>query len=453
MDFENLNNKKLIFIITGFVLVILIWVMFLTLWSSSKNTKSSKSWDLTIWSVWDNKDKLYNFVQDFKKDTKRKSLVINVENFDSWEDYDLALSSAIISWKAPDIFVLPSWEKSFLDNQILALDPTKFDADTFRKDYKEFIWNKLIDSVVVDKKTQKKKDFVLWIPIWYETLWIYYNRFKGIQASDFKSWAALNKRIQVLKDRNPSIIPLWFWRGKTVLHSWDIITQFLMLEWITSVNNADEAKIKSAFSTYFMYADSKVNWYDQKDDFMKIQNKNNFDLFSRWDIAMLAWFPRDLYRIDKNGFRKPWLYAQPFPGYFDWSWKSFAKFKYFVVNKDTKNLSDAMWFMEYINSDSWASKYLKTFPYYLPAKISLEQDFLDSKIIDWYNIKLKDFDNQNLEKSTFDKKVKSFYDKDIVNVLDEKNGYINSFMHLKTQLICDFKKIVLLENLSWNCNK
>ncbi len=452
MELENLNKKKIIFIILWVIILILILIIFWSLnwWKTNKTTWTNK---LIIWWFWDNKEKLFQFVQDFKNDTGHKSLTVDVETFHSWQDYNLALASAISSWKAPDIFVLNSSEDSIFKNQTMALDPKAFDPDTFRNAYKEFIWDKLIDSVVLDKKTWKKKSFVLGIPVWYEQLWIYYNRFKWIQASDFKSWAALNQRIQIIKENRPSIVPLWIWKWKTVVHSDDIITQFLMLNWLNSINNIDEAKLKSALSTYFMYGDSKVNGYDQKDQFMKSSNKTNFDLFSRWEIAMVVWYPRDLLKIDENGFRKSWLYVQPFPWYFDWIGKSFVKFNYFVVNKDSKNISVDMDFMKYIASDSWASKYLKLFTYYLPAKISLEQDFLDSKILDWYHIKLKDFINSNLQQSIFDKWLKMIYDKKIVEVLDNKVNYIDQFLKMRSKLVCEVKKIIKLEDLSVNCDK
>jgi hypothetical protein len=40
---------------------------------------------------------MYNYLNEFKSDIGNKSLITNIENFDSWEEYNLALSSAIIS--------------------------------------------------------------------------------------------------------------------------------------------------------------------------------------------------------------------------------------------------------------------------------------------------------------------------------------------------------------------
>ena len=453
MDFENMNKKKIIFIVIAAIIFIFIVIMFLTLEKSQKIKNNNTWWELTIWWFGDKKEDLFTFVEDFKQETWNTQLLTNVESFDSWEEYNLALASAISAWKAPDVFILNWSEKSIFEEQVMALDPAVFDADKFKNDYKSFFVDKLIFTTVLDEKENKKSSFVVWIPVWYEQLWVFYNRLKWIQASDFDSWAALNKRIQVLKERRPSMVPLWIWRWDTVYNSNDIITQFLMLEWIDSLDFVSGSKLKSALSTYFMYADSKVNWYDEKVNIMNSSGKNNLDYFSRWEIAMVIWYPKMLLDIDKKGFRKSALYAKPFPWYFNGSGKSLVNYNYFVINKDAQNESAAVAFLQYLNSDKGALKYLEKFPYYLPARVSLEEDVLDMPIIDWYNIKKEDFNNPDLEKASFDKKVKLIYDREIVNVLDDNVSYLEKFTKMKNSLICKFNKIVKLEGLSVSCDK
>jgi ABC-type glycerol-3-phosphate transport system substrate-binding protein len=263
----------------------------------------------------------------------------------------------------------------------------------------------------------------------------------------------LNKRIQILKDRRPSMVPLWIGRWKTVENSSDIISQFLMLEWVEDLWNISSSKLKSALSTYFMYADSKVNGYDEKVNIMESSNRTNLDLFSRWEIAMVVWYPKMLLDIDKKWFRKSALYAKPFPWYFDGSWKSLVNYNYFVINKDTKNENAAVSFLQYLNSDKGSLAYFKKFPYYLPARVSLEEDVLDMPIKDWYNVKLEDFNNQDLEKASFDKKIKLIYDREIVKILDDKVWYLNRFIKMKDSLICKFKKVINFEWLSNSCEK
>jgi len=454
MDFSWLNKKKIIFIIIAIIL--LLWVAFLVtiMKNSTKVTHKWANWNFTIWIFWDKKEDFFNFVNEFKKDTWNKNLTVDIESFSSWEDYNFALASAISAWKAPDVFVLNSGETSLFENQAIVLDPLKFDPDKFRNDYKTFIEDKLIVSTVIDEKENKKQEFIMWIPVWYETLWIFYNRLKWIQPSDFNSWSSLYARIQKLKERRWDIVPFWIGRWKTVEYSNEIITQFFMLENVDNIDDVTQAKAKSVLSTYFTrYATSDSNWYDEIDQELYRAWKTNLDAFSRGEVAMVAWFPRMLLKIDEKWFRKSALYAKPFPAYFNWSGKSYVNYNYFVLNKDSNNKQAAEAFLEYLNSDEWALKYLKTFPYYLPARNSLEWDVMDNYILDWYKIKLKDFDNQDLEKSTFDKKIKLIYDRKIVDILDDKLDYLDNFYTFQKILKCKFKKIIKLENLSTNCEK
>ncbi len=453
MNLENLSTKKIIFIWVSLFLVILIWIMFSVMSSSWKKWKTTWK-NLVIWTFWDDKNKFYEFIWEFKKDKNLKKVQITNENFNSWQDYNLALESALASWKAPDIFVLNSSEISVFENQIQALDPKIFNPDDFIKNYKSFfVWDLILSTKIWKWKEAKKQEFVKWIPVWYETLWIYYNRFKWILPKDFKSWASLNSRIDSLKEDRPDITPIALWWGSSIYGVSDIVTQFLMLEWATSLKDLSDSKIKSALNTYFLYWDKKLNWYFLKEDLLKNSRKNNLDLFSRWEVAMVVGYPRLLQKIDDKWFRKAALYVAPFPSYYAWSGKSLVNYNYFVINKDSKNFWLAEEFLSYLNSDLWAKKYLEKFPYYLPARVNLEEDLLDKEIIDWYHIKLKNFINNDLEKSSFDKWVKMIYDSKLKEILNDRVNYIDKFIKLKDYLLCLSKKIRTLDNLSSECRE
>ena len=70
---------------------------------------------------------------------------------------------------------------------------------------------------------------MLWVPIWYETLWIFYNR-KKVAANDIADYNALKNKILELKKQNKEYFPIWIWTWTNVKYSEDIFTNFLMTE-------------------------------------------------------------------------------------------------------------------------------------------------------------------------------------------------------------------------------
>ena len=448
-----MNKNKLIFaIIWVIVLIVIIFLSFnLKNWNNS-NTKVSSTWNFTIWMIWNNPANSQKIVENFKKiNPSYSNSIIQVETFASWQDYTYALTSAILADKSPDLFMLNNNEDiSVFDNQVLWINPKIINPNDFRKKYK---WVFADDLIKIHDDGSQKIEYVKWIPIWYESLWIFYNR-RFLKSSDIDTISSLNNTISQIKDKRPNIVPLWIWNWSTLPFVSDIITQFFMLEdgvkwlWDVSWN-----KLKQWFSSYLLYWDVKwYNWYDSK--FVELNNmwQNSIDLFSKWDTFMVVGYPRLIEEIEKKWFPKNFLWASPFPHYVSGSWKTLVNYDYFVVNKDTKQLNLANDFLLYLSSDIWVENYLDNFTYYLPALLSMESDKLDSKIHEKFHITLKDFYSENYELSSFDKWIKDLYDKNIISILDNSSNYENSFSKFRKSILCKSSKISTLENLSSNCD-
>jgi len=445
-----MNKQKIIFIIIAAFFAVLILIMAFMMRSSSDQKANSKSWELKIWIFQDDKVKFEEYLSDFQKASWNKFTPI-VESFSDRNEYNLALNSAFSRWVAPDVFVLNNNEKSIFLENISWIDPALVNPTDFRKNYESFFADDLITTI---SSKDKKQEFLAWIPIWYETLWIYYNRAKWIEASDLETWWSLKDTIIKQKEKNEDIVPLWIWKWTTVEFVSDIVTAFFMLENAISLEWITDSVTKSALSTYFSYSDTSWdNWYNDKFESMLSSAMTNLDLFSRWDISMVIAYPRTLLEIDKKWSSKKFLYARPFPEFFMWSWKWFVNYNYFVVNKNAVNDKLAMSFMKYISSETWSKSYLDKFSYYIPSQLSLKSEYLEKDILDWYNIKLKDFDNDALEKNSFDKWIKTIYDEKMVNIADDEDNYVSSFTIFKDKLICVTNKITKLENLSESCIK
>ena len=332
------NKNKVVFsVIWIFLLLAIIFLLVTMKNADNNNWNTSKTENFKIWLYGYNVDNYYDLIDDFKKvypDYKDKKILI--ENFTSYEDYTYTLMSALSSWVWPDIFVLNNNEKnSVFSNQILWIDPKIVNPNDFRKKYKAVFSDDLISTVASE---WWNKEFLLWLPVWYETLWIFYNR-RYVKDTDLKNLSTLNNVISDLKGRYSDLIPIWIWNGSTVYNSADIITQFFMLQWwVVWVSALNWTVLKEALASYLLYWDTTwYNWYNSRFQELKDTKKNSLYLFSRWEVLMVVWYPSLIQNIKANWFSKTMLQASYFPHYFSWGWKTLVNYNAFVINKDTKN--------------------------------------------------------------------------------------------------------------------
>ena len=448
-----MNKNKVIFTIIWILVFTLIIIWIFSLKKNNNNTNTTNKKDIfNIWIVWDNKDDFVSFINDFKElQPEYKKSQINVESFSNSEEYNFALIWAIIKWKAPDLFVLNNGEKnSIFSEQIIWIDPNIINPNDFRKKYK-WIFSEDLISEYIDEEW-KEKEYLIWIPIWYETLWIFYN-LRYVKSSDLENLSSLNNIVSSLKKSKPNLIPIWMWNGSTVENVADIIVQFLMLEdWANSLLELTNNNIKQALATYLFYWDENSdNNYNSRFAELKTLWNNNLDLFSAWETFMIIWYPRMINKIDETGYSTSFLRATPFPHFYSGWWKTLINYNYFVINKDTEKTDLAYDFLSFLTTDTWAENYLSKFMYYLPALLSLESDKLEEKIHKKYKIVLKNFFNNNYLLSSFDRWIKTIFDNEIVSILDNSSNYENEFESFKNNLICKTNKFIKLENLSKNC--
>ncbi len=449
-----MNKNKLIFaIIWAIVLIVIIFLALnLKQWSNQNTTKSSSLWSFNIWMMWSDKSKAKKVVESFKKlNPDYKDANIQVEAFSSYEDYNYALSSAILSGKWPDVFVLNNNEKnSIFSNQVLGINPDLINPNDFRKKYK---WVFADDLILSTWEANEKIEFLAGVPVWYESLGIFFNR-RYLKATDIESISSLNNKISDIKDRKPNIVPIAIGNWSTVPFVSDIVTQFFMLEdWVSWLKDIAWNKLKQWLTSYLLYWDTK--WYNQFDSkFVELTNlwQNSIDLFSRWETFMVVWYPRMIEEIDSKWFSKSFLLASAFPHYFSGAGKTLVNYDYFVINKDTRQQKMAEDFLLYLSSNIWAQNYLESFAYYLPALLSLESDMLDSKIHPNYYVSLKDFYSTEHELSSFNKGIRELYDRNIIQILDNSANYQSSFEKFRSSILCKEIKISTLENLSVNCD-
>lgn len=447
------KNKLIFLIIAGVILVgLLISALFLNSGSKNNTTIKRSSGDFKIWIVWDSKIKFEEFMSSFKSANKWVSDVnYNIESFSDYEDYSRALTSAMIKWEAPDIFVLNNNETSLFEEKIAAIPPSVISASDFKKNYRGIF----TDDLILQEKSDGDEwvvEFLKGFPVGYETLGIFYNRRFRFKISDFNSIASLNSAITRIKKLN--VIPLGMGNGSTVAYSQDILAQFFLLHKVNNLKDADATKIKQALWEYaWFWAINWENGYNGVYADTKATGKTNIDLFADNDLAAIIAYPRVVLKLQALWFSKKTLFAAPFPHFHSGDGWTLANYNYFVVNSDSNQKEVAFTFLKYLNSDEWATSYLEKFKYYLPARLNLEEDMRDQKISNYFSsVNLSDFytaDQTPL--SSFNKENKVIYDREVIWVLDNFSGYLNDFESFKKSTLCKTDKILNLNNLWVSC--
>lgn len=449
MNIESMSKNKIVFLALWIIVLIFFIILALILNSkSAKKTWWSQKDTFSIWLIWDDKTKFDIVLNDFKKKVPvYKNSTFQIISFHNYEEYYNSLMWSFLNGKTPDIFSLNNNDSPFFDGQILWLDANVINPDEFRKNHEVVFSHDLIRKMKVENK---EVEFLAWVPLWYETLGLFYN-FREVKWKNLSTWSYINDVIRELSNQNGSTW-IWIWNGSTVSMVEDIITQMFLLDGIDTLSNITPDKLKSSLSNYFRFGDETMdNKYDKFYKELMPAHKTNLNLFSAGDIQMILWYPRILEDIDKNGFNKSFLRADVFPTYSKDKWKLLVNYNYLVVNKNTKNTPLALDLMRYLGSSEGQKKYLETFAYYMPTMLSLLEKRLEENVKEWYSIKYKDFYNKDLELTTFNKWMRTIYDKEVSLILDSPQNGVDLFDILRKRLLCMSSKIITWEGLETSC--
>lgn len=442
----EISRNKLVLYIISWIVVFLLAMLLLTmfLWNKKKPTTSRNIPDFVVWTVWDNVD-VNPLVQDFKTKYKINWNII-FRNFDSFEDYNLALNYAFNSGTAPDIFVMNNNQsKSIFADKTIWINPSIVPPADVRKNYKEFISDQLI------AKNENGVEYLTWLPVWYETLWIFYNR-RYVKQNEIENLSSLRNTISDLRQKFPDEVPLAIWNWTTVPFSEDIFTQFMLLNGGNrSLSNVDDKAIQAAVSEYTYYWDTELeNKYNEKYASQKASKQNAIDLFANGETFMVAWYPKLINEISDKWFSPSFLLASPFPVESRNS-GSLVNFNYFVINSDSNKIWIAENFISYLYSEAWSKKYFEVFPYYLPASNLFDADANSQNIHSKYKIVVSDFYNPTYNYTWFDKSMLDIYNKEVRKILDNPAEAIENFWVMKENISCKMWKIFSLENTSKPC--
>jgi len=439
-----MNINKIVFAILWAIIIFLIAMLVTQLnrWVQPSQTQVQR-WDFNIWILDENIADFQKIVSDFKENfPDYANTTIWVETFSDKNLYYDTIISALWAWIAPDIFMLSNAEFSPLSNFISAVSPEVLSPSDFRRDFHPVF----ADDLIV--RSEDNIDFLSWVPVWYQVPALFYNRRNFPRSSELLDWGRLNIEMLSLAEKWDTI-PLALGDGATITRSDWIINSFLAQEWVKALSETQNTHTRQAFSQYRSW------WMIGTQNYMDLIKKTQWDTdieyFAEWRVAAMLGYPKDLKRIAEIGYQSNMLFVTPFP-LSEWKTDAVAiDYDYFVVQKNTSNITLAENFLWYLASEKWQRMFAEIFPHYLPAHSWLAVEFEEQKVHPNFNVVYRNFLSSPTELISYSVENREMYKNWLETILQSENWFDTAFQSLKARILCSTKKYRDFTDISIQC--
>jgi multiple sugar transport system substrate-binding protein len=255
------NSKRLIYILTGFVLLLIFLIFLLALRNFGGPTASEKA-TLEFWGVFDERGSFAKAIEAFQQ--VHPEIKINYRSF-PYADYETAVVNAFAAGKGPDIWMIHNtWLPKHMDklrpmpNSIPGLKQPLFTIKTYQDQFVDVAYRDL----VIDGK-------IYGVPLYIDTLALYYNKDLFNNAGLTRppvSWDEFNEDVKLLTKTNPNnndIIQAGAAIGsaKNINRSTDILMAFMLQSGVrmtdpsnqtaTFANSVDNQKVGENALQYY----------------------------------------------------------------------------------------------------------------------------------------------------------------------------------------------------------
>lgn len=442
-------NKKIIVAVIVGIIVLFVFIFLLLSSQSNKSTWRKLKDTVTVWVLYDGRA-TREVVNDFLSLYKDYShITVDIVEFSNYQEYFQSLMSAFMQQFFPDIFVVANSDRFLFMQTILPLSKEIINQVDFKNNYDEVFSQDLIQ---VREYNNTKDEYLLGIPIGYETPIVLYN-FRMLKGENFSTWYFLWDLIKKYREEQGMTL-VGMGDGYTVHKKEDILSQFFVQHNVTSIGSYKDHDLKKSLASYFQYGSTEwFNQYNTYTDTLLSENKNNIDLFVNGQVAMIFWYPRILEEIEKRKPSRSIIRAAPFPTY-KTEWDTYAiSYYFFAGNAYTRHYNFVIDFLAFLNTKEAQKRFLEYAPYYLPAQVSLIQERLKEKVKDGYAINYENIYNRNATLVTFESYYKVLYDSLLSWLLPNETLAWNILVSWFQTIRCFSSKFTNFENTRISCFK
>lgn len=359
MNFNFDIDKKKILAIIGAIIFIFIILLFVGLKEGGRRSAS-----LEIWGLFDEDDVYSDFIKQYTQNNKNVTIKYTKKSI---IDYEKELIDALAADKGPDIFLIHNTWLPRYENKIYPMPKTKefFTPISFRETFVDVVYQDLV-----------KNDKIYGIPLYVDTLALYYNRdffnSEGIPKPP-ETWEEFLEDVKILTKRN-------IWGGiersgaamgtaENINRAVDIV-YLLMLQ--TGTEMTDPEHTRATFNQSIYTQDKALNpgkdalrFYTDfanpvKDVYCwNRQMHYSIDAFAEGKTAMMINYS---YHIDTIKEKSPYLNfaIAPVPQIkgreFD---VNYANYWAFTVSRKSKNPYEAWRFLMFLSQRENLKKYLE----------------------------------------------------------------------------------------------
>lgn len=374
------QRKVLFFVIIGIVLVaIVIGINAMR----QKQTTTTVPSTLTIWINEGTSESYKNIIAGFKTyapEYTKMNIVVEKKPSDAVQ-YRTILLNTIADGKGPDIFLAQKGEDIVLEGKIEPIPGDVIPLVDFDKKYED-IFLSLISST---GGTKNPKEYLMWVPLWYETLWVFYN--KSLFRTVPKTWNELDTLYN--DGMESGVFPSNLGVGPRYTPNMSQIIAFLF-SWQNITSYKSMSQNGGVFTSYLYYGNAPIwstssgeedIYTTQKSlanttETMSTEKITTLDMFVRGEIGMIFWFPSIVSELEKAQKRAGTKATNDIiltermltDSVGKEKSKNLARFSYFAISKSSKNGIAAAKFLEYLMTEDAEQKFLAEYPYLIAAQ-------------------------------------------------------------------------------------